>query len=408
MGMIRPALVLTALALIAPVACTSDDDGTVEPTAAPTVSGKPTAVPGTPTVRPQNRTPAPSTKALDPAKAAALQAVLAKVVKLNATIPDAYVAARGITAAVVTDKWMWSGAAGVDAAGTTLVPTTMLGAASITKTFVAAEVILLASAGKIDLDAPLSQYVRHRLTENDAPIRQHLAMRAGVPNFRPEEYAQLDKAIAAAPGKHWTAEEVLAYNTGPLLPPDSPYSYSNPSYLLLGLLIEKVTGQSLATVLRRDLARPAGLERAAFQDAEQPRPPLAEDRNPLCGKARDGFVPCRAFASSLGASASLAADAPTIARWGYQLYGGRVGPAELVRQMSLGEGNFGLGTMLFSYTFGNFLAFGHSGQLPDHTSMLVSVPELRLSVAVLVAAGGKDADELAGELIRAAVPLLDG
>jgi hypothetical protein len=80
----------------------------------------------------------------------------------------------------------------------------------------------------------------------------------------------------------------------------------------------------MATVLRRDLAKPAGLERAAFQDAERPRPLIAEDRNPVRGKA------------------------PTVARWGYQLCGGRVVPAEVVGQMPAGEGEYGLGTMLFS------------------------------------------------------------
>ena len=156
--------------------------------------------------------PDPGTGALDPAKAKVLQDVLAKVVSM----PDIESGARGVTAAVVTDRWTWSGAAGVDARGTSLVPTSSMGVASITKTFVASEIMLLAKAKKVDLDAPLSTYVQHKLTANNATVRQHLSMTSGVPNYLPEDYGRMDKAIAAAPSKHWTPEEALSYDTAPV------------------------------------------------------------------------------------------------------------------------------------------------------------------------------------------------
>jgi CubicO group peptidase (beta-lactamase class C family) len=140
------------------------------------------------------------------------------------TSPDAEVVARGLTAAIVSDQWSWAGAAGTDATGTALTPVTSLGIASVTKTFVAAEVLLLGRAGKIALDAPLAQYVRHKLTANNATVR------------------------------HWTPEQAVSYLSTPVGPPGT-YDYSNPSYVLLGMLIENVTGQPLATVLRREPGR---------------------------------------------------------------------------------------------------------------------------------------------------------
>ena len=89
---------------------------------------------------------------------------------------------------------------GRTSSGTTLTPQTSIAVASITKTFVAAEVLLLAKAKKVDLDAPLSTYVKHKLTANNATVRQHLAMTSGVPDFLPDDYASLDKALTAAPG----------------------------------------------------------------------------------------------------------------------------------------------------------------------------------------------------------------
>ena len=162
--------------------------------------------------------------------------------------------------------------------------------ASITKTFVAAEVMLLAKAGKVDLDKPISTYVQHKLTANNATVRQHLSMTSGVPDFQDDDYRELDKAVAAAPGRHWTLGQVLSYHTANIGAPGSASGYSNPSYELLGLLIEKVTGKPLAAVLRRDLATPAGLKHAAFQDGEKPQPPAAIDDNESCGEP-DGYLP---------------------------------------------------------------------------------------------------------------------
>ena len=127
----------------------------------------------------------------------------------------------------------------------------------------------------------------------------------------------MDKADEAAPGKHRTAEQALSYATAPIGRTEQSYSYSNPSYVLLGMLIEKVTGQPLATVLRRDLAAPAGLSTPPSRAARSRSRRSRSTRIPSCGKANDGYLPCRAIASLSARTAGLAVDAPTVARWGY-------------------------------------------------------------------------------------------
>ncbi|MEV0801107.1 serine hydrolase domain-containing protein [Kribbella sp. NPDC050281] len=375
-----------ALLVIALVGCSGGGD---EPAAAPII---PVTMPAFPD---------PGTTALEPGKAQALQNVLAKIV----AFPDSPAGSRGATAAVVTDRWTWSGAAGKDIRGTALRPDTSMPVASITKTFIAAEVMLLAKAGKVDLDKPISTYVQHKLTANGATVRQHLSMTSGVLDFEGIDFAHLDTAIAAAPGRHWRLGEVLSFHSSKVGPPNSPFSYSNPSYELLGMLIEKVTAQPLATVLRRDLATPAGLKHAAFQDGEKPQAPAVQDDNESCGEP-DGYLPCRAFASSIAAAGGLAADAPTVARWGYQLYGGRVLPAGLAGEMIKGDGEYGLGTMLFTLQFGLDTAYGHGGDMPDHSSMMVVIPAKKVSVALLVADGERHLDGAIVELTTALRPLL--
>ncbi|MGH3368428.1 MAG: serine hydrolase domain-containing protein, partial [Nocardioidaceae bacterium] len=289
----------------------------------------------------------------------------------------------------------------VDGSGAALVPTTAMAAASITKTFVAAEVLRLAEAGRVDLDAPLSTYVRHDLTANGATVRQHLAMRAGAPDFIPVDYASIDRAFSAAPSRHWTVGEALDYVSGPLGHPGQPYSYSNPSFMLLGMLVEKVTGHPLAVALRRDLVDPAGLARFALQDVERPALPIARSPSGFCGELFDGFIPCRSLASALGGAGAVAADAPTVARWGYQLYGARVVSLEVVDQMTAGDGEYGLGTVRFSGRLGLGEGFGHRGGAPGYSSLLVVVPEYRTSVAIMLADGDKNVDTVAVRLMNA-------
>ena len=109
-----------ALLVIALVGCSG---GGESPAAAPTTPATTQAF------------PAPATAPLDPAKATALQDVLDQVV----ASPDSPKGSKGVTAAVVTDRWTWSGSAGKDAHGTALRTETSMPVASITKTFVAAE-----------------------------------------------------------------------------------------------------------------------------------------------------------------------------------------------------------------------------------------------------------------------------
>jgi D-alanyl-D-alanine carboxypeptidase len=88
------------------------------------------------------------------------------------------------------------------------------------------------------------------------------------------------------------------------------------------------------------------------------------------------------------------------------LYGGRVIPAELVSEMTKGDGQYGLGTMRFTQQFGIGTAVGHRGEMPDYTSLLVVIPEKKVSVVLLLADGNKQIDTAMSDLTAALQPLL--
>jgi D-alanyl-D-alanine carboxypeptidase len=335
----------------------------------------------------------------------ALQAVLDKIVKDNAALPDGTTTA-GLTAAVVSDRGVWTGAAGRDGRGTPLRPETMMSIASITKTFTAAEVMHLVATGQVKLDAPMSTYVKHPLTTNGATVRETLSMRSGLSDPAIDTF---DKPFLAHPNRHWTMTETLAYTPKSNRAPGGSSEYANANFLLLGLLIEAVTHRSAAAAIRTDLVNPAGLTRIAVQDAERPAPPVAVPNHEAVPVPFDGYLPVRCLASANVTAGGIAADAADVARWGYLLYGGRLLQPDLVAQMTepLAQDTgtpgtpytaYGLGTMLFSVALGPE-SLGHTGQLPGFSSLLAVVPERREAVAVLIADSGKDSFSAVRKLI---------
>jgi D-alanyl-D-alanine carboxypeptidase len=318
--------------------------------------------------------PLPSTTALPSALRNALQNVLDGIVAAGAS--------RGVTAAVVTATGTWTGAAGTDGADRPLVPNAMMCIGSVTKTFTAAEIVHLAGRGRLDLDAPASTYLDNPLLRRGPTVRHLLAMTSGLPEFFTDDFSA---AVLADSNRNWTPDQTMAYAT--VEPNDAigRYFYTNTNYLLLGQLIEKITSLNYATALRRDLLA-TNHGRIAIQTVEAPTPPLASPGRESGVRPDGRYLPTRAAASAAGAAGGIAADAATLARWGYDLYGARLLPPEQVRQLTTPHSvKYGLGTAIDHYN-DTELAVGHEGGLYGHNSGLTVLPARQVSVAVLVPA----------------------
>jgi D-alanyl-D-alanine carboxypeptidase len=296
-----------------------------------------------------------------------------------------------MTAAVMTEDGTWQGAAGQDGAGQELVPESAMALGSITKTFVAAETMHLAGRGLVNLDAPVADYVSVPFDTAGATVRQVLGMRSGFP------WDPVEEVIAAAAEdleRSWTTADsiALADPEGPRQGSLGSFDYNNLNYWVLGQMIEQVTGEPLAVSISRDLTQPAGLERVWLQDTQEPDPPLtvSEEDPDLDIVDDDGpWLPSRSMASSAGPAGGIAADAPSVARWGYLLYGGHVIDSTLVAQMTQAPGgdaddSYGLGTMR-TMQDGELLV-GHDGDsITYHGNMIVTTTD-NVAIAVLVPA----------------------
>ncbi len=157
----------------------------------------------------------------------------------------------------------WAGAAGVadPAAELPMTPDRPVRIASNTKTYVAAAVLRLAETGRIELDAPIDALLPGELTEllesdgyDPSAIRvRHLLTHTGGLDDHGAADAYTE-AVLADPTHHWSpAEQVrgLVEWCDPVGEPGQYYQYSDTGYVLLGVIVERLTGESLASAVRR-------------------------------------------------------------------------------------------------------------------------------------------------------------
>lgn len=323
--------------------------------------------------------PAPSASAFPTGSAAAMQKEMDRWVEIG-LLP-------GVTAAVATPQGVWIGAAGVDGAGAPLAPASGMALGGISVTFTAAQIMLLAEQGKVDLDAPASRYLPVPQVANRVTVRQLLAQRAAIPDPGSQPYSSAFTHLDL----HWSPQDFLAPVARATEPPGRRFYYDNTNYVLLGLIVDAVRGGDTATAFAKDLWEPLGLSRLAYQDEQQLAPPRARPGADVLlpdGVPDQPYLPARSIASALGAAGGVAGDAESTARWGYDLYGARLLRPESVAQMTdFGDGDgYGLGTLDFTgprFSRSDIPGVGHDGDMPGYRSVLAVIPSRQASIAIL-------------------------
>ena len=295
----------------------------------------------------------------------------------------------GATAAVVSPEGTWAAAVGVDGQGKKLEPASGLALGQVTQTFVAAEALLLAEQGKLDLDAPAATLVPIRQLANGATTRHLLSHRAGIPDPGQKAYA----AVFTAPTVRWSTEQFLAPVPKATAAPGQKFYEDTTNYVLAGLVVQKASGRSVAAAIDADLWTPLGLKRLAYQDAQKLPEPIAapgEDEDLPKGQTGRPYLPFRSFVSAIAASHGVAGDAASVAKWGYDLYGGQILKPASVAQLTdfdYPDGRrYGMATIDFTGSNWDQYSvdgYGMRAATPGYRSVLAVYPDNRLSVAIL-------------------------
>lgn len=134
--------------------------------------------------------------------------------------------------------------------------------ASVTKTFISTAIMALAEEGRLDLDAPISTLLpdRTRALPNADRVttRQLMQHTSGVYNFID---VPLVLDLFNRPSDTWTVQECYAHalDNDAEFEPGADWSYSNTNYLLLGWILEAVTGQTQERVLEERFFEPLAM-----------------------------------------------------------------------------------------------------------------------------------------------------
>ena len=231
----------------------------------------------------------------DPALAAKLQTAIDRMVKV--------LHYPALSAAVILPNGTsWSGPAGkADAAsGTPATPDTAFAIASITKTFVAALVLELVQDGVLSLDDPIATWLPQlagdpRFAANRVTVRQLLDDTSGIADCM-EAWSE---AALKDPTRRWTPDAVIAFVGDPTFAPGTRWAYSNTNYILAGIIIERASGATVASSLRRRILDPLELAGTVLQQQEQPTGLIAHgDRNRSPAQPSASRSTCRMAAGS--------------------------------------------------------------------------------------------------------------
>ncbi|WFR73096.1 serine hydrolase [Prescottella defluvii] len=279
---------------------------------------------------------------------------------------------------------------------------------SVTKPFTATIVMQLVSEDRVQLDAPIDTYLPGVLSANGTDgraitVRQLLQHRSGIPEFAGEPSA--DELVAAARNTTLAPAEAvaIALRQPPQFEPGTRFAYTNTNYIVLGMLIERVTGRVYSDELDSRIIGPLGLS-----DTYLPGPGETEIRGDHphgYQSTPDGVVDVSRIEPSIpwaaGALVSTGHDLNTFWR---ALLGGKLVPAAQLDEMTTPQSGaseeegrgYGLGVGSTDLPCRTRYV-GHSGGIPGYyttsgatrdravTIVLTQAPETRPDLEKMLA-----------------------
>ncbi len=305
----------------------------------------------------------------------------------------------GAGAAVIfPDGSIWKAGSGLaqidpDEASTGQIPYVV---GSITKTFVTAEIMTLVDRGRLALDDPLANWLPDYPRADQITLRELLGHTSGVYNYF--EYPNYNKRVFQNDKTHyWTPQEILDDFVGaPYCDPGTCFHYSNTGFILLGLVIEKVTGKPIGTVFKKRFFKPFGLRHTYFQGTAAPPAVSADGYLYKSGTWHEwsdatNYRPTISAASVAWSAGGIVSSARDIAKWCAALYGGKVVSGDALAAMEdyayspNSDGTYGLGTE--TRVKDGVRMFGHLGSLRGFDAAMWHYPDTGLTVVVLTNLG---------------------
>jgi CubicO group peptidase (beta-lactamase class C family) len=269
--------------------------------------------------------------------------------------------------------------------------TTKFRLGSITKQFTAAAILLLEERGKLKLDDRVKAYLPDSpMAWDRISIFNLLTHTAGIPNFTASPDYNTVKLSARS-----AAAAVAAFRERPLdFGPGEQMRYSNSGYLVLGAIIETVSGQPYETFVTDNLFAPAGMTDSGY------------DSNTAIIKRRaSGYVRSAMGYTNAGylhmsiphAAGALYSTTHDLLKWEQALFAGRiVSKASLDRMITPFKNDYALGVT--AALVNGRRAIAHGGGIDGFNTHLAYYPDSQTVVIVLSNVNGAVPGTLAGQL----------
>ncbi|WP_407343603.1 serine hydrolase domain-containing protein [Pengzhenrongella phosphoraccumulans] len=266
------------------------------------------------------------------------------------------------------DNELTLAAAGTDGPdGGSLEPDDAFRVGSLSKTFVAVMVLQLVADGALGLDDLVVDHDPELTIADGVTIRQLLAHRSGIPEHTDSELAPV---LLADPAHAWTPADVLdlVADQPRDFEPGEEFAYSNTNYVVAGLLLESVTGMSLADNLSLRIVEPLALTSTWFAPADG-RTPIGGFSRSLPGGDTGGasYVGLETAAGAAGALVSTASDLATFLR---ALAHGELLPASTYAEMTRDLPSEGWSLGVFAADPPTVTGISNSGAIPGFTAYM--------------------------------------
>jgi D-alanyl-D-alanine carboxypeptidase len=282
--------------------------------------------------------------------------------------------------------------------------------ASNTKTVMATLVLQLVAEHRLALTDPVDKWLPGQVRNGGAiTLRMLLNHTSGL--FDYTEDPALAPALTGRDSHVWTSTEILNLVSGhpALFEPGTEWSYSNTNYIAIGAVLEKVTGRSLAALVRDRIARPLGLRHTFYAtgaawhhrhahgyepDAAHMPPDVPEEFRNYAGPQHDDQVDVTGdYVTASGADAAIVSTAGEWSRFYGALMSGRLLPAAQLTEMrtTVPEGGpgdpeelgYGLGIETAKTSCGT--VWDHVGVVPGYATYNVTDPTGRRTAAFFFA-----------------------
>jgi CubicO group peptidase (beta-lactamase class C family) len=252
---------------------------------------------------------------------------------------------------------------------------------SISKQFTANAILLLQQRGKLSINDPVAKYFPNFTRANEVTLRNLMTMTSGYEDFAPQDYI-----IPAWRHDTDPLENATRWATKPLdFTPGTDWQYSNTNYVILGLIVQKVSGEPLMQFIRENVLDPLHLE-GVFNTYTQ------RDNLQVTGYVSNALAPVRVQPLEGNGwyfgDGDLAMPASTLATWDIGIIEQKLLSPESYKQfetpfiLANGENtHYGLGTYVRDVNGHRMLE--HSGEVGGYVSENVVFPNDQIAIVVL-------------------------